>query len=414
MISPPVRCELSPNSVTQFAINIPIFRRKKVKRKMSGDEPTEGGGGLKRMDSMASPKIMDGEKGNFPVQVSPKLTRSEPSDHLFAVPPHSGKWSELISRLITKGSAGDHMNKGVAEELCADASATLKAENSLLEINLTESDQLIVCGDVHGQFVDLIRNILTEHKTVDRKFLFLGDYVDRGPMGVEVIMLLLALKVEYPNNVFLLRGNHEDAQTSRIYGFFFEVRTKFNEVSVWARFNEVFCFLPLAALVIGSNGKRFLGVHGGLSPALQNVQMIKEIDRFDYGGMLDNENSSIVDGLLWSDPTLDIPQFRPNERGCGYAFGPAATKDFCGDNELEFICRAHQMTMEGYTWAHSNQCLTLFSAPNYCGISQNLGAIMFVANDLSLSFFQFDAAPINEAEESEGDAPAKKDVAYFE
>jgi serine/threonine-protein phosphatase 2A catalytic subunit len=338
-----------------------------------------------------------------------------PPDQLFAGTPEDDTWVQLVQDLLglfksknggaAAASSGDspddanppsHCNSELVDQLCADAVEVFRSEEPLLDIPIEDGQQLVVVGDVHGQFSDLICHILTQHPpgSLDRKFLFLGDYVDRGPNGVETIMLLFALKCAYPKNVFILRGNHEESQTSRFYGFLSEVRSKFNgDARVWARFNEVFIYLPLAALVAIPDGRRFLCVHGGLSPQLlrSGLDGIRSIGRTDYNSVSDNDESSIVDGLLWSDPTEEAPDFLPNERGCGARFGPLATKEFCESNDLQFICRAHQMTMEGYTWTHENKCLTVFSAPNYCGISNNLGAVMEVSSKLDLHFRQFKA-----------------------
>ncbi len=351
-----------------------------------------------------------------------------PPEKLFEIArPATGKWMSLIRQLLQPSAAAppdasdgsepapqpEYCNRDVVDALCADVMDVFKAEESLLNVGVEPGQTLVIVGDVHGQFADLIFHILREHPAgqPDRKFLFLGDYVDRGPQGVETIMLLFALKCEFPNNVFILRGNHEEAQTSRFYGFLIEVRSKFSDATVWARFVEVFCHIPLAALVAVPDGRRFLCVHGGLSPqlALVGVEGIRSISRSDYQVMLDNEEASIVDGLLWSDPTDTVPNFWPNERGCGYLFGPVATKEFCEANNLQFVCRAHQMTMEGFTWTHDSRCLTVFSAPNYCRISGNLGAVVEVSSALHLNFRQYSAV----ADAAGGSAGQARMPQYF-
>lgn len=365
-----------------------------------------------------------------PINIDASKTEAihPPPETLFEkTKPSSGKWMSLIRQLLKPAPAAanrsdedgdaspspEYCNREVVDNLCSDVMEVFKAEESLLDVKVDPEQTLVIVGDVHGQFGDLIYHILTQQEPgrPDRKFLFMGDYVDRGPQGVETIMLLFALKCEFPNNVFILRGNHEEAQTSRFYGFLVEVRSKFSDATVWARFVEVFCHIPLSALCTVPDGRRFLCVHGGLSPqlALVGVEGIRNISRSDYQVMLDNEESSIVDGLLWSDPTDTVPNFWPNERGCGFLFGPVATKEFCEANKLQFLCRAHQMTMEGYTWTHENKCLTVFSAPNYCRISGNLGAVVEVSAGLSLHYRQYssvaDLAPGSPGASNPGVAP---------
>lgn len=351
------------------------------------------------------------ESGNGGAPLFPATTDDAvhvpPSDRqLFASAPAHGKYLTFIQRIMTGGDCSTFLTSAFAAELCGDALIVLRSEPSLLDVDISggsesANSKLVVVGDVHGQFADLVAHVFAPQyerpvsgAENDHRFLFLGDFVDRGPQGVEVIMLLLALKVEWPSNIYLLRGNHEEAQTSRVYGFLQEVRQKFNDVAVWARFNEVFCFFPLAAVVHG-DGHRFLALHGGLSPGLFELDAIATLDRVDYGGTLDTSSSDIVDGILWSDPTESVPRFSRNDRGCGFTFGPAATADFCARNQLDFICRAHQMTMAGYTWAHEGKCLTLFSAPNYCGLSGNLAAIMIVDGVCwDIQFVQFQATTV--------------------
>ncbi|RNF08243.1 putative serine/threonine-protein phosphatase 2A, catalytic subunit [Trypanosoma rangeli] len=351
------------------------------------------------------------------------------------VPPALNKYTKLISDLLQNSPIIDALPGGAPEAiaLCQDAKTVLEKESVVLDIDVTERDDLIIAGDIHGQFADLLHNVLSmqlmqrtdvgvSSKTLgsEYKFLFLGDYVDRGPRSVEVITLLLALKIEYPAHVFLLRGNHEEAQTCRVYGFFQECRVKLEgsgrgigggsmnmSGSAWLHYNMVFCWLPLAAVVRCPAGM-FFCAHGGLSPKTNSIAGLKSLRRNEYGQLLeassslyfssptndnDGELSSadegiIVDGLLWSDPNDEVYGFQINHRGCGFIFGPDATKKFLDLNygysfksrlpgeqreELQFVVRAHQCVEDGYHWVHGGLVLTLFSAPRYCGLN-NKGA----------------------------------------
>lgn len=314
------------------------------------------------------------------------------------VSPSTPRWVPAIEKFLKDDcSVTEILEPAEIDELCNAAIGALSVEPSLLSIDVVEGSSLAIVGDVHGQFADLVHHILPQ-KGPKRSFLFLGDYVDRGPQSLEAICLLLALKVTYPRNVFMLRGNHEEAQTSRIYGFFSEAVQKYQNsgTDIWSRVNEVFCHIPVAALVTSANGqRRFFCAHGGLSPDLTDLARVRNIDRVDYGATLDNTSAAIMDGLLWSDPVQEgnSLRFRPNERGCGFVFGPAATQEFCADNNVTLVIRAHQMAMEGYNWSHNQLCLTVFSAPNYCGISNNLGAVAVVDSGLEPTFVQYKSAP---------------------
>lgn len=340
------------------------------------------------------------------------LTEGSDGFILFKTAPAKGKWVQLISRLLNNEAPrlalGDERYVESLTDLCNDAKEVLSKEPVVLSVELKNDDKLVLVGDIHGQFRDLQSNILSVQQKVvtggdkdanDFQFLFLGDYVDRGPHGAEVCMLLLAMKIEYPTLVYLIRGNHEEAQTCRVYGFLQECRAKL-DVDCWSKFVEVFKQLPLAAGVSCPSGS-FFCTHGGLSPHTQAVEALQFLDRAEYGDhyMMDMSDSEAMDGLLWSDPS-EQNGFRQNYRGCGFTFGPDTTANFCAANNMQFICRAHQMVMAGYKWDHEDKLLTLFSAPNYCGINNNKGAIAILdaaaqqgKTRVELVFQVYDSAP---------------------
>ncbi len=213
----------------------------------------------------------------------------------------------------------------------------------------------------------------------------LGDYVDRGFNSVETFLLLIALKVRYPDRITLIRGNHESRQITQIYGFYDECLRKYGNANVWRYCCEVFDYLALAAIVEGS----LFAVHGGLSPALATVDEIRRIDRKKEvpheGAMCD---------MLWSDPDEDVTAgWAMSPRGAGFLFGAPVVQAFLHTNALRMIARAHQLVMEGYKMAFEDTLVTVWSAPNYCYRCGNVASIMEVAGDLSYSFKLFDAAP---------------------
>lgn len=300
---------------------------------------------------------------------------------LFSTPPKKGQWLPWIEQLLSDVPITDIVTDlDHLMLLCDQASNTFTDEPNMLTINVEEDRDLVLVGDVHGQFKDLTTHILShQHKAKeegkkDKKFLFLGDYVDRGPQSAEVLTLLLCLKVEYPDLIFMLRGNHEEFQTCRIYGFSHECTSKFKDQRPFQKFNVVFTTLPLAAAVECKAGRLFC-CHGGLSPRIDLVESIQFVARTLYeGGMFEEQ---IVDGLLWSDPG-DKPWYHGNNRGCGFLFGAEATKQFLTANRFDFIVRAHQLAMDGWNWEHDQKVLTIFSAPNYCGINGNKGGLLII------------------------------------
>lgn len=131
-----------------------------------------------------------------------------------------------------------------------------------------------ICGDVHGQFYDLLRLFEYGGYPPESNYLFLGDYVDRGKQSLETISLLLAYKIKYPENFFITRGNHECASINRIYGFYDECKRRYS-IKLWKNFTDCFNALPIVALL----DDKILCMHGGLSPDLNSIDDIKKIVR---------------------------------------------------------------------------------------------------------------------------------------
>ena len=175
----------------------------------------------------------------------------------------------------------------------------------------------------------------------------MGDYVDRGFNSVEVFTLLLTLKLKYPSYITLLRGNHESRQISYTYGFLEEVNRKYGNSNVWNYFTDIFDYLPIAALI---EGKIFC-IHGGLSPLISTVDQIRLINR-----KMEIPHEGAFCDLMWSDPD-DIECWHMSCRGAGWVFGNKVVDEFNYINNLELICRAHQLVMEGYKYWFPNQNL---------------------------------------------------------
>ncbi len=232
-----------------------------------------------------------------------------------------------------------------------------------------------VCGDVHGQFYDLLRLFNYGGEPPKANYLFLGDYVDRGKQSLETICLLLCYKIKFPNKVTLLRGNHESSVTNRIYGFYDECKRRYN-VRIWRSFTDLFNFLPVAALI----DEKILCMHGGLSPELKNLQNIENISR-----PTDIPDSGLLCDLLWSDPDKEVLEYDENDRGVSVIFGEKIVQDFNKKNDLDLIIRAHQVVDDGYEFFAQRQLITIFSAPNYCGEFDNSAGIMIIDESLTCS-----------------------------
>ncbi|XP_024974130.1 serine/threonine-protein phosphatase BSL1-like isoform X2 [Cynara cardunculus var. scolymus] len=201
-------------------------------------------------------------------------------------------------------------------ELCYAAEQIFLHEPTVLQLKAP----IKVFGDLHGQFGDLMRLFdeygfpSTAGDITYIDYLFLGDYVDRGQHSLETITLLLALKIHYPENVHLIRGNHEAADINALFGFRLECIERMGEndgIWAWTRFNQLFNHLPLAALI----EKKIICMHGGIGRSIHSVEQIEKIERpitMDAGSL-------VLMDLLWSDPTENdsVEGLRPNARGPG-------------------------------------------------------------------------------------------------
>ncbi|KAK4634817.1 Serine/threonine-protein phosphatase PP-Z [Fulvia fulva] len=284
---------------------------------------------------------------------------------------------DMIKRLVDAGYAGKVtktvcLKNAEITAICNAARELFLSQPALLEL----SPPVKIVGDVHGQYTDLIRMFEMCGFPPNSNFLFLGDYVDRGKQSLETILLLLCYKLRFPENFFLLRGNHECANVTRVYGFYDECKRRCN-VKVWKTFVDCFNTLPIAAIVAG----KIFCVHGGLSPSLSHMDDIRNIARPtdvpDYG---------LLNDLLWSDPADMEADWEANERGVSYCFGKKVIMEFLQKHDFDLVCRAHMVVEDGYEFFNERILVTVFSAPNYCGEFDNWGAVMSVSGELLCSF----------------------------
>ena len=262
---------------------------------------------------------------------------------------------DFIKRLLDAGYAGK-VTKSVCLKnaeitaICHRVREVLLTQPSLLELDAPVK----IVGDVHGQYTDLLRMFEMCGFPPKSNYLFLGDYVDRGKQSLETILLLFCYKLKYPENFFLLRGNHECANVTRVYGFYDECKRRCN-VKIWKTFIDTFNALPIAAIVAA----KIFCVHGGLSPALGHMDDIRNIARPtdvpDYG---------LLNDLLWSDPADMEQDWEANERGVSYCFGKKVIADFLAANDFDLVCRAHMVVEDGYEFFTDRVLVTVFSAPN--------------------------------------------------
>ena len=263
---------------------------------------------------------------------------------------------EIINKLLQsrkfKPGYKVQLEENEIKWLCYKSRDIFMSQPILLELEAP----INICGDIHGQYYDMLRLFEYGGYPPESNYLFLGDYVDRGQQSIEAVCLLLAYKIKFPDNFFMTRGNHECASINRIYGFYDECKKKYS-VKLWKIFTDCFNCLPVAALL----DDRILCMHGGLSSELEKVEQIKNILRPS-----DVPEQGLLCDLLWSDPEETSERYGANDRGVSVTFGPKVVEEF------EFFA--------------GRQLVTVFSAPNYCGEFDNSGAMMKIDENLICSF----------------------------
>ncbi|KAJ6231209.1 serine/threonine-protein phosphatase pp2a-like ppg1 [Anaeramoeba flamelloides] len=257
-----------------------------------------------------------------------------------------------------------------------------------------------IFGDIHGQFHDLYDAIACNNEDIyaqfdqdNSKYLFLGDFVDRGSFSVKTISLILLLKIL----------NHETRAINQAYGFYEECLNYFNQGSeAWTIFNEIFDHLPLVAIV----DNRYFCVHGGISPHIKTLKDLELVDRFKEIPA----NGELAD-LIWSDPDQGIKNWKLSPRGSGNLFGYEELKQFLKINDLSTVIRSHQTCQIGYKWDFEemdqekvkNSILTIWSAPNYSYTTGNKAAYVNLEEGFKLKCNSTPSGYLNEIEASKDD-----------
>ncbi|KZT05142.1 Metallo-dependent phosphatase [Laetiporus sulphureus 93-53] len=290
--------------------------------------------------------------------------------------------------------------------LCERVRTILIEESNIQPV----SSPVTICGDIHGQFWDLLELLRKGGEVPTTSYIFMarrgaahravqGDFVDRGHYSLETVSLLLVLKAKYPNKVTLLRGNHESRQITQVYGFYDECQQKYGSALVWKACCSVFDYLNLAAIIDGET----LCVHGGLSPDIRTLDQIRVLSRaqeIPHEGAFCGKYLPPPD-LMWSDPD-EIENWAISPRGAGWLFGGNVTREFTHVNALTLIARAHQLVQEGYKYMFDETLVTVWSAPNYCYRCGNMASILTVGEKGERRFTVFGAAPENERDLREG------------
>ena len=288
---------------------------------------------------------------------------------------HSKKLETLINESLKTTNDLAAFSQTDAAWLIPIARESIIRDPTLIKIN----SPVNICGDLHGMYIDLLKALKFGGMPPETTWLFLGDYVDRGPQSVEIVLLLFALKARYPDNVFLLRGNHETDDLNCVYGFKEECEKKFINKKMWDDICEVFTWFPLAAVVQDA----FFCVHGGISPDLGKVSQIARIKR-----PVTIPKTGLICDLLWSDPDINVSFFEESDRGNTLCWGVTAARQFLDRNKFKMIIRGHQVAKDGYYFPFSpdENVVTVFTASSNSPTNIVKACFMSIKSDSTYNF----------------------------
>ncbi|KAF8385483.1 hypothetical protein PRIPAC_74625 [Pristionchus pacificus] len=318
-------------------------------------------------------------------------------------------YMDMIYCLASQRYSGNYFNFKFSDILrvLVEIRGIFENEKMLIECQTP----VVVVGDLHGQYTDLLRafnlfNVGTGAKVrpgyLTQRFVFTGDYVDRGKQSLEVIMLLFLLKIKFKKSYLLLRGNHECKAINRVYGFKAELEERFDKDEsnkLFHMFNEVFTYMPLACLVSGS----ILCMHGGIAPSATCLDDIRNIPK----PLIDPPEDEIGCDLLWADPMIGLKGHRPNSvRGVSKHFGEDVLEDFMKRLDLTLVVRGHQMMMNGFNFFHDKRLVTVFTASSYYPDRANNGVVMYINREGRCGFKIL--TPQEEKGEGRGDSTGQE------
>ncbi|KAL7719949.1 serine/threonine protein phosphatase PP1-2 [Entamoeba marina] len=279
-----------------------------------------------------------------------------------------------IDRLIVdlfklRGDSKHIITNDVIYYLCQKIRMIFMGESVVLDLKATTP--IVIVGDIHGQYYDLIRHLNANGIPPNVTYVFLGDYVDRGKYSIEVLCLLYALKIKYPNHIYLLRGDHECARMNRRGGFYDECIRKTGNLYSWNAFVSTFNVMPFAAII----DENYICVHAGISPLLHSVSQLRKIER-----PLDIPKEGLICDIVWSDYDEEIIGFCDNERReISVVFGKDLLATFLKENGLKLMIRGHEVANNGFLV--EEYCITVFSACQYRGSFDNSAATVIIEKD---------------------------------
>lgn len=254
----------------------------------------------------------------------------------------------VARKVVENPERADSLRAEELVELLEEALRIFRSEPQLLEL---EGSTLVV-GDTHGDFASSWKALSVEA----RLHLYLGDYVDRGPEQLKNVNFLLAKKVEQPERIYLLRGNHESPLMNYGYGFYREVVGRYG-LKIYRMYAEVFSNMPYAAVLNDS----VFAVHGGVAKGLRSIEAVRDLRKGDL-----EPSDPVALQLLWNDPDESVEYFAPSPRGPGiYLYGRKAVEELFELSGLKLMVRAHEYFPQGFHEYFGGKVLSLFSCRYY-------------------------------------------------
>lgn len=295
--------------------------------------------------------------------------------------------SQILSTKNKLATESAHLNINQIIFVLENVKKVLTTEPIFLELH----PSITLVGDVHGQLYDLLRIFDKCGYPPNTNYLFLGDYIDRGFRSIETITLLFCYKILYPQKIYLLRGNHEISFVNYCRGFINDIKKEYGDESIWDKFNDIFNYLPIAAII----DDQIFCVHGGITPKLNSFDDIKKIEKPVTADEFFN-GEKFVEGfivdLLWAECDTKIDDWRPGPNNLSILFGEKALNEFIQKFNLKMVCRGHEVADDGicYQFSPNNSLLTIFSASKFRLIHNNKAAIVQFNENLEFEVVTFE------------------------
>eukprot|EP00977_Amphora_coffeiformis_P001452 scaffold294_cov221-Amphora_coffeaeformis.AAC.8 len=355
-------------------------------RQKQPQQQPKHGGGLRRYVTMVRAPALLSKKNNH--YAEHQQHHPDIGDRISLQGVDLSQLSHEDATYLVEGlAAGSKFDLPSLQSLLTASTALLQTEPNLIDLS-HRSEPVAVVGDLHGS-LDSLTHILQKIDAHKQVVVFDGDFVDRGDHSLEVLVTLLILKLAYPNNVYLIRGNHEDSMVASVYGFRDEIRRKYGQTAtmeIWDSIAKSFAALPLALRT-----KTALVVHGGIPTAdfnLENLVKFPKTARFSMPTIVNpaTPDEEFVAGIVWSDPhPSDAHVVERNPRGVGIVFGSQVAQDFLKRNHLKYLVRGHEVVENGVRdmkCGDGKSVITVFSAAAYPGnTGTNKGAFLHLHED---------------------------------